>query len=113
MIVLPLQSFLAVDSAVHNLFGSFLVAYSSVSAKVLVLLYTVSKCDSKYLMDYLTMAEQVCLYSLDLMEVYHFLHVSSLHQSLRAFNKGTTETVCLYSSQCECLSRDTAKVLEF
>ena len=59
------------------------------------------------------------MHSLDLMETYHFLHVNSpppketfelydsFHQFLGVSIKGCTEAVCLYSSQCECLSGDT------
>ena len=32
-------------------------------------------------MDYLTIAEQVKMYSLDLMEAYHFLQISELYDS--------------------------------
>ena len=45
------------------------------------------------------MAEQVYLYSLELMEAYHFLHVSFPKETSELYGcKGYTEAVCLYPS---------------
>ena len=65
-----------------------------------------------------TIAEATNVPSLDLMEPYHSVYMSSfqrsslitsstIYQSFGVLNKDCTEAVCLYSSQSECLTGDT------